>query len=491
MFQKLFQFITFIFIFSIAISSCKKEDAFATDDSVRLEFSEDSILFDTVFVQTGSATQVFVVRNPNDQAVRISSVSLAGGSASNYRLNVNGTPGKVFSNVEIGANDSIYVFVEVTIDPNDPATLFIVKDSILFSLNGNLQQVYLEAFGQRAHFYHGNPLIVLNCNDTWTNDLPHVVYGYAIVDSGCTLTVGHGASVHFTPGSGIVVLSSGTLIVNGTRAEPVTFQGSRLGAQFQDEPGQWDGIYLTNITHNRLFNGVPDIGPGTKNSSIDYAIIKNGNIGIKIDTVFSPGVTALLLNNTVIKNMAGIALLAQGSSVKANNCLFANCGQYLAALLYGGNHRFLHCTFANYWSHDSRQTPSILINNYYLSTIRPIDSAYFGNCIIYGNVASEIGLDSAFSSPAGSNNYFFDHTLINVESSFSTSSSLHFKSIIRGTDPLFKNANDHNYEIDSTSAAVNAGDNSITNLSPILNNDLKGNTRPLGSNPDMGAYERR
>ncbi len=454
-------------------------------------------MFDTVFVQTGSATQIFTVRNNGDNPVRIPLVRLGGGNASYYRLNVNGTPGKLVNNVEIGPRDSIFIFVEVTIpDPGNPNTPFIVNDSILFEFtNGSPQKVNLVAFGQRAHFHHAPPntgrLFFLSCNEIWTNDLPHVIYGYAVVDSGCTLTIQQGARVHSTPASGILVLSSATLKVNGTLQEPVTFQGSRLGDAFKDIPGQWDGIYLLNATHNRLVNGANDVGPGTKNCSINYAIIKNGNIGLQVDTVFAPNLTTLQLDNTIIKNMAGVALYAQGSTIRANNCVFANSGQYLAALLYGGKYCFLHCTFANYWN-DTRQTPSVLINNYFGSTIRPIDSAYFGNCIVYGNIENEIGFDSAFSSPPFTNNYIFDHTMLKVGSSFSTSSSLHYKSIIRGQDPLFKNTDDNNYEIDSVSAAVNAGDISITNLNiPLLNTDLKGSVRPQGAAPDMGAYERR
>ena len=480
----------------MSVSSCKKEEDFITDSSAHLEFSEDTVMFDTVFVQTGSSTQIFTVRNNSDNAIRIPVVRLGGGNASYYRLNVNGTPGKLVNNVEIGPRDSIFIFVEVTIpDPGNPNTPFIVNDSILFEFsNGSPQQVNLVAFGQRAHFHHAplntGRLFFLPCNETWTNDLPHVIYGYAVIDSGCTLTIQQGVNVHFTPASGMIALSSATLTVNGTLQEPVTFQGSRLGEAFKDIPGQWDGIYLTNITRRRLLYDLKDPGPGTLNSSINYAIIKNGNIGLEVDTVFAPLLTTLRLDNTIIKNMAGVALYAQGSTIKANNCVFANSGQYLAALLYGGNYHFLHCTFANYWN-DSRQTPSILFNNYYGSTIRPIDSAYFGNCIVYGNIENEIGFDSAFSSPPGTNNYVFDHTLLKVGGTFSTSSSLHYISIIRGTDPLFKNTDDNIYEIDSVSAAVNAGAISITNLSPILNLDLKGNARPQGPAPDMGAYEKR
>ena len=59
----------------------------------------------------------------------------------------------------------------------------------------------------------------------------------------------------------------------------------------------------------------------------------------------------------IIKNFASTALYCQGSNVQANNCVFANCGEYCAALYYGGDYRFLHCTFANIWNGSgNRQT---------------------------------------------------------------------------------------------------------------------------------------
>ncbi len=481
-------------LIAVSVSSCKKDD-FLTDSSAKVNFSQNLILFDTVFVSTGSATQIFTVRNNNDKPVKISSIQLATGSNSYFRLNVNGLPGKSFTNVEIGANDSIYVFVEVTIpDPGNPNTPFIIADSILFNLNGNYQQVNLVAWGQRAYFHHAasntGSLFFLPCNETWTNDLPHVIYGYALVDSGCTLTIEHGTNIYSHSSSGLIVLSSGTLKVNGTLQEPVVFQGDRLGETFKDIPGQWDRVWLSNITHSRLVNGTSEIGPGTVNSSINYAIIKNGNIGLQVDTSFSPGATTVRLDNTIIKNMSGVALLAQGATVRSNNCVFANSGQYLTALLYGGNYHFLHCTFANYWSQGNRTTPSIVINNYFGSSVRPIDTAYFGNCIVYGNIDGEIGVDSVYSNNPGLFNYQFDHCIVKVSADFSTNSG-HFKSILQGTDPLFDDVANNNYKLGTTSIAIDAGLQSITDLSPVLSLDLKGDARPQGIGPDLGAYEKR
>lgn len=478
--------------------SCKKEE-FTTDASVKLEFSQDTILFDTVFTTVGSATEVFTVYNRNNSPVKVSSIRLANGNASLFRLNVDGVPGKAFSDVEIGADDSIFIFVEVTVDPNNQNTPLIVTDSILFETNGNLQDIDLVAWGQDAYFHKPPPnsgsLFFLDCNDTWNNDKPHVIYGYALVDSGCTLTINAGTMVHSHPGSGIIVLSSGTLKVNGTLQQPVVFQGDRLGETFKDIAGQWDRIWLSNITRSNLVNGTTEIGPGTRNSEIHYAIIKNGNIGLHVDTVFSSSNdTTLKIENTIVKNMAAYGLLARGAIINSMNSVYANCGSHTAALIYGGSYTFYHCTFANFWNSASRQDPAVLLNNYFNTNVRQMDARFF-NSIVYGDLETEVGLDSFPNAAPGRFNFMFDHDLLKVDNTFPIANAAHFNAIIANSNPVFKDIENNIYEIDSTSIAVDAGDPDFVLAYPGLSLDLNGNQRPVSilppPRPDLGAYERR
>jgi hypothetical protein len=441
-------------IIFFVVTSCRKESQLITSASAKIAFSADTLMFDTVFTTVGSATQNFLIYNNHSQPINISSIRLAGGASSYFRLNVDGAPGKSFTNIQIGPKDSLWVFVEVTINPNNTTTPFIIGDSILFMTNGNLQWVDLVAFGQNAHFHKPPPntgsAFFVKCGDEWKNDLPNVVYGYALVDSACTLTIDQGAKVYFHPGSGLVVLSSGTLLVNGVKDAPVSFLNDRLGVAYSQIPGQWDRIWISNLTHSYITSGNTYIGPAAKNCVINYAIIQNGNIGIEADTVYdgNPNTVTLQLDNTIIENEAGEALLGQGATIRCTNSIFANCGQYVAALAYGGNYDFRHCTFANYWSSSSRTTPSVYINNYFVSGVttyvRPIQQAYFGNCIIYGNLMGEIGLDSA--KIGGSHfNFMFDHSLINISDTISTSNPAHYTSVITTEDPMFTDPTNNNY----------------------------------------------
>ncbi|CAN5669668.1 hypothetical protein BH11BAC1_BH11BAC1_15440 [soil metagenome] len=493
----------------LTFDSCKK-DKLLTDSGATLAFSVDTIQFDTVFTTIGSATQVFTVRNTYDQPLKISSITLSPDIYNFFRLNVNGTPGKSFTDVEIGANDSIFIFAEVTLDPNNQYTPLMIEGDIIFNTNGHQQNLPVVSYGQNAHFFPTSacgeeksqctPLFKLkDCGGTshslhWINDKPYVIYGYAILDSGYTLTIDPGVRIHFHNSSGLIVLNTAKLIVNGTLADPVTFQGDRLGEEYKDVPGQWDRIWFSSITSLDLSECpiVPVSGGGPIGNVLNYAIIKNGFVGIQTDTAGSSNFTAVELNNCIIKNCASTAFYGNGSYAHANNCVFANCGEYLCFLPYGGAYRFLHCTFANYWSNSNRSSPSLLFNNYFVSGnglyIRPID-AYFGNCIVYGNQDTEIGFDTVTTGSYVT--LKLDHCLYKIDNDTYNGSSQYYLNSIKNADPNFRDIDNNYYKIDSTSIAVNLGLQSITDLNPtVLSTDIEGKTRPANTTaPDAGAYE--
>ena len=141
-----------VFLFFLIFSSCKKKDDFITDPSFKLDFSTDSIVFDTVFTTVGSITKQLKVYNNNKQNVKISSIQLSGGNSSNYRINIDGSPTTSLTDVEIAGNDSLYIFIKVIIDPNDENSPFVVDDKIVFITNGNKQDIDLVAWGQNAYY---------------------------------------------------------------------------------------------------------------------------------------------------------------------------------------------------------------------------------------------------------------------------------------------------------------------------------------------------
>lgn len=475
---------TKICLFSVLViilaGSCRK-DKFTTDSSSKLDFSTNTILFDTVFTTVGSATRSFIVHNRNSLPIKVSSIRLARGTASNFRINVDGSKGVLIKDVEIEGKDSLFVFAEVTVDPNKQTNPLVIRDSIVFETNGNIQDVDLEAWGQDAYFHTPNvfptngfpPYSVINCNATWINDKPHVIYGYAVVDSGCTLTIQQGARIYMHSNSVLWIYNGGTLKVNGTISQPVIFQGDRLEPQYSEEPGQWGYIWLS---------------PGSKNNVINGAIIKNGLIGVIADTVGNSANPTLTISNTIIKNMSVAGLYGRGTFMKGWNCVIANCGQYAGAFTIGGKYNFYHCTFANYWSNSTRQFPVLLLNNYYedvdkIIHIRNLDSAYFYNCIVYGDLSSgdEIKLDSG---KTGVFEYKFQNSLL--KTTFNTSGSGYIN-CIQNAEPHFYNPGNNDYRIKNPlSAAIDKGNYAIGALYP---DDLSGKTRMANIPPDIGAYE--
>lgn len=463
-------------------TSCNKEEIIDTNPSLTLDFSTDTIFFDTVFTTVGSITQYLKVYNKNENKIKISSIRLAGGESSPYRMNVDGEAAFVMKDVEIAGNDSLFIFVRVTIDPTDVNAPFVVNDSIVFEINTNIQDVNLVAWGQNANYIladtyiEGYPKFKIIANEfeevTWTAEKPYVVYGFAVVDSNARLNIEAGTNIYFHNNSGLWIYKGGNLNVNGTFEAPVTFQGDRLDDFYKDLPGQWDRIWINE---------------GSVNNVINYAVIKNGFIGIQAETMQEQMGNRLILTNTIIENMTGYGLLSRFYNITSNNCVIAGCGQYLAALTWGGLYDFRHCTFANDWGESVRLTPSLVLNNYVedqQGTIYAFEfDAYFGNCIVYGRNGEEVLY--AFNDQAPYN-YFFDNCLLKTEQEITDAA--HYLDSFKNEDPLFFNPDSLDYHLDTLSPAIDRGKLQIVLESPLdITLDLDQVNR--ADSPDLGAYE--
>ncbi|MCX6272148.1 MAG: hypothetical protein NTU44_13200, partial [Bacteroidetes bacterium] len=283
---------------SVFFDSCTKDESYDTNSGLTLNFSSDSVIFDTVFTTLGSATRVLMVYNPSKKPVLISSIRLEQGDNSPFRINVDGISSSDVRNIEIEGKDSMFVFVKVRVDPTNQNSPLVISDHLVVETNGNTQQVDLVAWGQDAHyitankFVNGLPPYRIVASDhqvvTWSNDKPYVVYGYAVVDSLGTLNIEEGTKIYFHKNSGLWVYRFGSLKVNGTLEKPVVFQGDRLEQEYQDIAGQWDRIWLNE---------------GSVNNVINYAIIRNGFIGIQAETFQQSEGNQLILTNTKIRNM--------------------------------------------------------------------------------------------------------------------------------------------------------------------------------------------
>jgi len=476
----------FICIFWFSTESCKKNNL---DTEASLSFSEDTVYFDTVFVTLGTITKRFKVYNKADGRISISRIRLAGGNSSPFILNVDGTPSNDLRDIEIEANDSIFIFAESTIDPNNDLLPFVVLDSIVFETNGNIQDVKLLAYGQNADFYRPNvfptngfpPYSVLTENTTWTNELPKVIIGYLVVDSSFTLTIEAGTTVHLYNNSGLWVYRDGRLRVNGTLQDSVVFKGVRKESFYESEPGQWDRIWINQ---------------GSTDNLINYAVIKNGNIGIQAENLpeLGEGIpTGLTISNTQIKNMKGFGLYGVNFTINAWNNVISNCGSHALALIQGGNYTFRHCTVSNFWSKSVRSAESVFLSNYVVrqgNVANLADLTFnFFNGIVWGNLQNEneIKVDSLGATLF---NYRFQNSLLKVDDpDIPINNPIHFTNNILNQDPLFVDGRLQNHTLTALSPARNIGSAIIVNLAPAIPQDILGNNRLADEAPDAGAYE--
>ena len=477
------RFFLFLVGFVLLWSACKRENPISDDPGHRLSFSADTVMFDTVFTSQGSSTHRLVIYNPYPQDLNISEVRLMGGDPSRFRVNLDGDAGTAFHDKIIPANDSLYVFLNVTIDPNASDMPFVVEDSLRFVTNGNVQQVKLVAWGQNARYIVGDQTvsvlrypytIVADSLETthWTNELPYVIYGYALINSWGTLHIHEGTHIHIHDKSGIVSWSEGQLIIEGSAEQPVVIEGDRLEPYFQDEPGQWDRIWLQECR------------PGADHR-IEHAIIRNGYIGVQAESFLKATQAALRINNSIIENHTGIGLYALYYAIEANNMVIDNCGQYAFAVQIGGDYVIRHSTIGNYWWKGIRTNPALLFNNYYLDEQNQRNEFPFhfemGNSIVFGTLGNEFLTD--LSGQEVDTSYLFDHCLIKTERYHSDSPGI--VNCLFNQDPLFVEPRNHDFHLsDALSPAVGTGSPVIGAQVPL---DLDGHSR-LGT-PDLGAYQ--
>ncbi len=490
MMKKTFFIITVVF-FLITFSRCK-EDGFISDPDALLRFSADTVSFDTVFTTIGSATMYFKIYNPYNKTLKLSTAYIAGGENSFFRMNFDGEPARRVDNIEIPPKDSLFIFVEVTIDPLGVNNPLIVKDSVIFITNGNLQNVKLIAYGQDVHLIKGKILK----NTVWEADKPYLIYNSAAVDTGNTLTINPGVQVYLHDRSSLIVW--GKLIVNGTSDKPVIFQGDRLEEDYRIIAGQWGTIY---------------IDPISTGNNINYAIIKNSIAGIQVGHPSQNKQPTLQISNTIIQNVSYVGIYAFGADITCYNTILANATYNLITLLKGGKYTFSHCTFFNYGVSNfgsqysgSRSGASVIISNwceyyeydeakgqyYMVRATGDLEEATFNNSIIYGNYENEVVLQN---NNKNAFNYYFDHCLIKEhQDSLDFNNPQHFNAILLNKNPEFVNDSDRfklNFRLDTLSPAKDYGSKDIIFSNPFLELDYDGNSRLLDVAPDLGAFERK
>lgn len=444
--------------------SCSKT-GFTTSPDARIQLSADTLKFDTVFTTAGSVTQSFKIINDNDQKLRLSSVKLMGGNASSYKINIDGAAVSETTNLELEANDSLYVFVQVTVDPSAGNLPFIIRDSIQILFNGNEEFVQLESWGQNAHFFRNKEI---TGNETWTNDLPYVIQGYLYVDQGALLSIGKGCRIYVHADAPVIV--DGSLLINGEKdtADRVYFTGDRLDEPYRYFPASWPGIYFS---------------PSSTGNVLQYAVIKNAYQALSVEGAAPNNNPKLRLNECIVDNAFDAGILAVNSSITAENCLISNCGRNVS-ISGGGSYQFTHCTAVTYSnSYIDHKHPVLSVSNSNGGVVAQLQ-ALFRNCIFWGDgglVENEVVVEKTGATLFAVN---FDYNLWKVAG---TPANVTINQVINNQEPLFDsiNAGSHyfNFRLKEGSPAIDKGV-----ASPVVT-DLDGRSRPVNL-PDLGCFER-
>lgn len=473
-------------------TACDPDMEILSGDGVELRFEVDTLRFDTVFASVGSATRFFKVYNPSSQAVSIDRIAVAGRTGVDFTINVDGVRGPVVENTTIFGEDSIYVFVEVNVDPTEPENVspFIVEDRLLFTTGERESHVTLEAFGQNA-IYRGRPgeLRSLTCENggtvTWTADLPYVIYGALFLD-GCTLEMEPGTRVYIHGGVArnetfgifndgfIYAFDNANVRILGTAEDPVLIQTDRLEERFQDEPGQYLGLIF---------------GPQSRNNVIRHARLLHGIQGVIVDSL-----AQVTIENSVIAYTLGSGISGRNADVTVRNSLlhsnFGNAIQFIQGVRLDMD----HVTVANYGVDAS----ALALQNFECfnedcseSVVVPVE-ATIRNSILTGSRTDELIFADGTENPPNAFAVDIRNSVVRVNDLLTTRDELYagfFENICQGCynlqpgDNLFQSIEEDNYQLDTLSVAAGLGP-----LLPGLESDLLG--QPRNEPVDAGCFER-
>jgi len=495
----------------ILFGSCREDFEF-TPTVGNLEFSKDTVFLDTIFTNIGSSTYTLKVYNRSNDDILIPEITLRNQTDSRYRLNVDGMAGNRFEAVPLLAKDSLFVFVETTFDISGTGeNEFLYTDAIRFGTSGNVQEVELVTLVRDAIFLYpstesdgGKETLLLGLDDNgneirvegfvlddeelvFTNEKPYIIYGYAAVAEGKTLSMEGGTRVHFHKDSGILVGTGGSLQVQGTLStdaelleNEVIFEGDRLEPEFEDVPGQWGTIWLAS---------------GSINNRIEHLTIKNATIGLLVDGDGRLENPTLTLSNAQIHNSSNVNLWSRTARVEAQNSVFGNAGSISIYCNLGGNYTFKHCTIANYWTLGFRNSPALRIDDHLdlgrnqLFT-ENLNNASFSNCIVDGNRDQELLLSN---QGAGAFNYQFRDCSIKFRDGrqeflgnplYDFENQDSFSNVLVNPFISYEDTADHNFQLTQESEVLNIGDLATALEVPL---DLLGISRT--ETPDLGAYE--
>lgn len=442
-------------------------DEISTSSSDVLTFSRDTVNFDTVFTDVGTPTARLVVCNRAKKGIKISSIRFRNPETL-FSMNVDGMSGRDFSDVEIRAKDTVFMFIECFIPETQGASPGLVEDEIEFVTNGVTQTVRVEAYGQNVTRLRN---LRVGKDMTLTADRPYVVFDTLVVESGATLSIRPGAQVLFHDGAKLVV--NGRLDARGEQGKMIALRGDRLDdvlpdVEYDIMSGQWHGVR---------------IGAGSFGNRMEYVDMRSTVEGLVIDSCADLSQKKLTILNSWLHNSQGSVLTSRYANVDAYGTCFSEASRGVLDLK-GGEHVFLQCTIANnYLWHI--YSPLVVLSHLLPADLeggntQPLMKATFANSIIYG-LSDDLNVGDLNDS---------DVWLRYVSLKAEEEDDEHFINCLWDTDPLFytdRPAYVFNYRLQPESPCRDAADAAL--ITPLVRYDMDGIDRLAGGKPSLGAYQ--
>lgn len=390
-----------LLLLCVAMCACKS-DMVREDSTMRLSFSTDTLCFDTIFTEAGSTTARVMIYNKNAYAMRIRTIDMPYNSC--FHLNVDGeTDPDNWHDIELRGGDSMFLFVQVKINPQKRDDPVFIEEKVAFVSNANTDTLVLQAYGQDVirlarkgrsdvaayHFTAKRPYLIL---DTL------VIYDEATIEAGTTIYMHKGALLY----------CMGNMTAEGTLEQPIRILGDRRDQLFAKVPyayaaGQWDGVYLVQSSGNTNRTGSRTNNTGSSGCqwNLNHVDITSGNIGLYCWGDSTTNLPHLHLQNSRIHNMAAYGLVLRNVNAEVENSEISNAAGY-CAYLSGGKHRFTHTTVASYFNATNVRIQStaredvaaVYINN--LSKQQAKDSTSFVNSIIAGARKNQLVVATPF-----------------------------------------------------------------------------------------------
>jgi len=424
------------------------EEPVSSDSQLKLSFSSDAIILDTVFTDLTTPTYRFSVYNKNSKNLRIRRITLQGGNSSPYKVIVNGKAGNRWEDVFLRAGDSLRILVSAKLPGNSQSqepTLFY--DELLFETNGNQQKVPLISWGQSVNHISGT----ISCDAVWDASRPYILYDSVSVAPTCSLTIEAGARVYAYNRAALHVF--GTLLVNGTPTNPVVMGGFRQEPLYEKAVGTWRGLLLY---------------PNTSRHVLNYCTLRNTEIGILCSD------TQVDLNGCQIYHASVAGCVAFNSTMRLYNSIISNCIERLFQANDGGSYELIHCTFANYEYDFFRNNEPGTV--FLQSDGAPAMNIRLFNSVFWGNLADEIYFLGPNFTLQAAHNVF--KTAIYSAEVLNPSGN---QNQVNPSGALFQNERLLDFRPAENSPLINRG------LPTSLTIDIKGN--PRDSQPDIGAFE--